>query len=482
MHSNSHHSTYDINPRHAHNSFKQDQNGTLSKIDQQSLVYNQGPRQERKQRLQQIHRAIECLSHQSKNKALLTHSVYSADSALLNLEVIVPAGYNTNTNTNSKNSYNKNTAFFRNNFISNNIDSSCNTSTTMLSPRQPMRLPTTTPTNSPSRGNHKNLSQSPSIREENLLEEKHRNKESSVEHDEVHNEIPCLFPLFSPTSLSCKLYDMNTSMPLFLRQKQHLQQSQRRKFPPIIANRFTEAQRDRTLRHHNLIQPTASQERTHLASLRLDRQIEYPRNSSSCLSLLTLPEEVDDDCLSLLTSPEEVEDDCDVSQGTKSLCHNDEPNYNEEIVNSSELVSEAVYPEKDCRRPRTLSTTTSTTSASSSYYDYCSNRSTTSSTRSNEEDGLSEVSPTTTLFVPGEGRKESGYVKTSNSKLNECEGSNIDAIEITTSTSSISATASNMSNCAMPTYCRPCEMETHSPSHRFVICADTQVSFCTINL
>jgi hypothetical protein len=58
------------------------------------------------------------------------------------------------------------------------------------------------------------------------------------------------------------------------------------------ANRFTAAQRDRTLRHHKLLQPTSSQEKLHLSRLRAERQIEH--RCSSSVSLLTLPEEEDE--------------------------------------------------------------------------------------------------------------------------------------------------------------------------------------------
>ena len=56
--------------------------------------------------------------------------------------------------------------------------------------------------------------------------------------------------------------------------------------------RYTEAQRDRTLRHHKLLQPTSSQERMHLSKLRAERYIEQRCSSSNSLS--TLPEEFDE--------------------------------------------------------------------------------------------------------------------------------------------------------------------------------------------
>lgn len=168
-----------------------------------------------------------------------------------------------------------------------------------------------------------------------------------------------------------------------------------------IANRFTDAQRDRTLRHHKLIQPTPSQERAHLSSLskhsHLSSLSEVQRMSFSNLSLLSLPES-------------------DVGE--------------DEEVMSLDL-KQFSYANKSCTQSS-------------------SDRSTSSLTI--EEDTLSEESPTTTLVVPSQSYDQVGDI----------------------SAPKISSVSSTM-DLSKFEYCQPCcEMESHSSSHRMVICADTQ--------
>jgi hypothetical protein len=77
-----------------------------------------------------------------------------------------------------------------------------------------------------------------------------------------------------------------------------------------------------------------------------------------------------------------------------------------------------------------------------------------------EGDDFRELSPMTMLFVPGQGCVPEVNVK--NTAVPEPNGS----AEF---------------NLPLFSYCQPCEMEPHSPSHRFVICADTQFGIATNN-
>ncbi|KAL7554929.1 hypothetical protein ACHAWF_018483 [Thalassiosira exigua] len=167
------------------------------------------------------------------------------------------------------------------------------------------------------------------------------------------------------------------------------------------ANIFEIAQRDRTLHHHNLIQPTSAQELHHLS--RCDGYLtsigEEQRRISSYLSLLTLPESEE--------GRDETFSSADLSQFSLDI--------DETSTQSSGI----------------------------------SNPKSAISLDAEEEDASSEVSPTTTLFVPGQdqtielSRRSSGHT-----------------------TRPLDPTLSS--------YCQPCELEPHSSSHRFVICADTQ--------
>lgn len=227
-----------------------------------------------------------------------------------------------------------------------------------------------------------------------------------------------------------------------------------------IGNRFTASQRDRTIRHHKLIQPTSSQEKVHLASLRAERQIEMIRSSSSsCLSLLTLPEEEDEDSM-------DRQEEVDLEE-LIFPCENDVvPSVFHETqdVRALSPTNHVVCMERVFKHSLSLSTTRSSISAMS----MTSDQSTTS--LSLEGDVNSEVSPTTTLFVPGEEqltvRKLSSDDELSiNFKLTHTDDSStpkLDTIDCTSTTS------------MQYSFCRPCEMMPHSSMHRFVVCADTQ--------
>ncbi len=189
------------------------------------------------------------------------------------------------------------------------------------------------------------------------------------------------------------------------------------------ANRFTDAQRHRTLRHHRLPQPTPSQERAHLAGL---RRINSHKMSSSFCSMLTLPEEESDQeevmLLDLKQMHQSIETDATIATRKSSITSIDgDWNIN----------------------------TMSTKSRS------CSDRSLSSA--SIDGDSFSDASPTTTLFVPGQ------EVSTNKDGISK----NIPAEVLPDA---------NLIPTLNPTspYCQPCEMEHHSSTHRFVVCADTQ--------
>lgn len=171
------------------------------------------------------------------------------------------------------------------------------------------------------------------------------------------------------------------------------------------ANRFTDAQRGRTLCHHKLIQPTPSQERAHLSKLR--GYHETVQAFPSQMSLQSLPEEGSDQEEAVVQLDLKHMQSCEKDAGTAT---------------------------------RRNSSDTCSTKMSSSVGDFSVSRSIAGSI---EGDAFSEVSPTTTLFVPIQGSAEF--------------------------------------NLSMFSYCQPCEMEPHSPSHRFVICADSQFGIATNN-
>ena len=173
-------------------------------------------------------------------------------------------------------------------------------------------------------------------------------------------------------------------------------------------NRFTDAQRDRTLRHHKLLQPTSSQEKLHLARLRAERLMD--RRSSSSNSLLTLPEEIDESI-----DEEEIIVYTTTSNTTTSNTTTQDSNTKDQ--SSSSIVDEV------CHNFKCLSTMSHSTVSTASISD--SQRSISDEDDSENEDECTPSSP-----FPNELR----------------------------------------------TYpiCQPCEMESHSSSHRFVVCADTQ--------
>lgn len=178
------------------------------------------------------------------------------------------------------------------------------------------------------------------------------------------------------------------------------------------ANRFTDAQRYRTLRHHRLPQPTPSQERAHLASLR--RNDSYKMSSSFC-SMLTLPEEESDQ---------------------EEVVHLDL----QQMQSSRKPIITSIDSEWSNNKMSTQSRTSSDRSLSSV---------------STEGDAFSDASPTTTLFVPGQ------VSTTKNVISKNLPAAVLDVNLLTTFNPSTQ-------------YCQPCEMEHHSSSHRFVVCADTQ--------
>jgi hypothetical protein len=183
------------------------------------------------------------------------------------------------------------------------------------------------------------------------------------------------------------------------------------------ANRFTDAQRHRTLRHHRLPQPTPSQERAHLVKLKRN---DTCRMSSSFCSMLTLPEEESDQeevmHLDLKQMQQSIESDARTSTRKASITS----------IGSDE---------GSCNK---LSTHSSSSDRSLTSID---------------GDALSEASPTTTMFVPGQVSTKDVISK----NLSAASDANLVAAF----------------NPSAP-YCQPCEMEHHSSSHRFVVCADTQ--------
>jgi len=190
--------------------------------------------------------------------------------------------------------------------------------------------------------------------------------------------------------------------------------------PKVKANRFTDAQRDRTLRHHKLIQPTPVQERVHLSSLNkhvhLSSLSGVQRMSSSDLSLLSLPES------------DEGEDEEVVHLDLNHLSGTTKPSTESSISDHS------------------------------------------ASSFTSEGDAYSEVSPTTTLFVPGQ---PYGQMEDHNSKKNvtpEFDGPS----SFNSGSTDCTAPTNVSSNPTMYPFCQPCEMEPNSLSHRFVVAADTQ--------
>lgn len=175
------------------------------------------------------------------------------------------------------------------------------------------------------------------------------------------------------------------------------------------ANRFTAAQRDRTLRHHKLLQPTSSQEKLHLARLRAERHIK--KRSSSSVSLLTLLEEEED--------------------------------LVEEVVESTSV---QVYER-----------TSSIDEAKAMLDDVCINFKSLSSTISH-----STISTASMSDISGPSDEED-----SDQDDEECSVHSPYPAELKSSHSLL---------------CQPCELHVHSPSHRFVVCADTQFGITKHNL
>jgi len=186
-----------------------------------------------------------------------------------------------------------------------------------------------------------------------------------------------------------------------------------------MANRFTDAQRGRTLCHHKLIQPTPSQERAHLSKL---KRYEPARAFSSQMSLQSLPEEVSDQNEAVVQLDLKHMQSCDTDAVT--------------------------VPRKNS------SSDTCSTKMSSSVSDCSTSRC------SIEGDSLSEVSQMTMLFVPGQG---------------------CDAEDDVENTAVLEPNDIAEFNLSMFSTCQPCEMYTHSLSHRFVVCADTQFGIATDN-
>ena len=170
------------------------------------------------------------------------------------------------------------------------------------------------------------------------------------------------------------------------------------------ANRFTAAQRDRTLRHHKLLQPTSSLEKVHLSRLRSERQTDLHSMRGSSVSLLTLPEE------------EEKVDEVHL------------------IYNRASSIHECHVIDDVCRRySMSLSTMSQSTKSTASLSDSHQSISDEDDSDQEDEEYLSS-SP-----YPAELK-------------------------------------------SLHSYCQPCEIESHSPSHRFVVCADTQFGITTHNV
>ena len=172
------------------------------------------------------------------------------------------------------------------------------------------------------------------------------------------------------------------------------------------ANRFTAAQRDRTLRHHTILQPTLSQEKLHLSRLRAERNIEH---SSSTVSLLTMVEEDEDESIDV-------------------LCN-------------------------------------STSSAN-----------------------LEDRGSNNEVCIKFEGGKLSPGVRGSNftastASISECSSDQEDdSFAYDEESISVSSPYPMVLKSNMPLLCQPCELNAHSPTHRFVVCADTQFGITKHNL
>ena len=192
------------------------------------------------------------------------------------------------------------------------------------------------------------------------------------------------------------------------------------------ANRFTDAQRHRTLRHHRLPQPTPSQERAHLIRLRRNDSC---RMSSSFCSMLTLPEEDS-------TSDQEEVVHLDLKQ--MQLETSDGRNATRKpSVDSEGSISNKMSSQSRTSSDRSLSSV------------------------SIDGDSFSDASPTTTLFVPGQ-EVTTIHKGAISSRNQQAAAAVLPDVNINTAF-----------NPSTP-FCQPCEMDHHSPTHRFVVCADTQ--------
>ena len=298
------------------------------------------------------------------------------------------------------------------------------------------------------------------IQEEQVDETLRHDRFPSTAH--LPLECPTIGPhptIFQPTTA---IYTNNDALPLRLSSSipvPAITTTATPSCPTLLGNRFKNAQRDRTLRHHKLIQPTTSQERVHLASLRAERQIEYDRRSSSCLSLLSLPEETEEE----ETHPEEG------NQGNERICtmQNEEEEESDMRLDHLENISLTI---KNLKLSRTSSIGNSS---------FCFNESdrSTASIISVEDDINSNASPDTALYVPGEASILPISIKHTHNKLRHYDhvASDLDTIEDDAPTNT--SDFANSVNCNIiqsHLYCQPCEMEPHSSSHRFIVCADTQ--------
>ena len=229
------------------------------------------------------------------------------------------------------------------------------------------------------------------------------------------------------------------------------------------ANRFTDAQRGRTLCHHTLIQPTPSQEFAHLAKL---RGHEIVRAFSSQMSLQSLPEEGCNHEETILQLDLKHMQSCDKDAGNaprknSSLSLQSLPEEgcdHEEAFVQLDLKHMQSCDKDAGNAPRKNSSSDTCSTKDSSVSDCSISRF--SIAGSIEGDDFRELSPMTMLFVPGQGCVPEVNVK--NTAVPEPNGS----AEF---------------NLPLFSYCQPCEMEPHSPSHRFVICADTQFGIATNN-
>ena len=179
-------------------------------------------------------------------------------------------------------------------------------------------------------------------------------------------------------------------------------------------NRFTDAQRGRTLCHHRMLQPTPSQERAHLSKLRSNENAHVRTLSSQTLH--SLPEEED------------------------ALVHLD-------------LKHMQIQESWSCMRKNsnasgeTSSTRMSSYSSDSSMYR--------EQESIEDETDFQPTEPTSPLTM-------SALVRGCNLPEDDVDRTSFDM--------------------SLFSYCQPCcEMEIHSSSHRFVICADTQFGVGTSN-